>query len=250
MLVPDNKISTKETGTRHKAAERTAKQIGTLTIAISERKNQINLYYKNLKYLLKDKSEILRRATETLQILEKQRELFDSHLEKLNHFEIFNDININQACKVIQKGKLMEKILESQEKNLIELGNEGAITKLRIKELMRDIEKETDLIIKDYTKVNLKKSKTLLSNLHYEELMDLDNIMSALGQDEFGATESINGWRLLSKTNLSEKEIAQLVNSLEWLPNILNAKKENIERILGSVKSNKFIIELERIKSK
>ena len=80
--------------------------------------------------------------------------------------------------------------------------------------------------------------------------MDLDNIMSALGQDEFGATESINGWRLLSKTNLSEKEIAQLVNSLEWLPNILNAKKENIERILGSVKSNKFIIELERINSK
>jgi len=250
MLVPDSKIPTKETGTRHKAAERTAKQIGTLTIAISERKNQIHLYYKNLKYLLRDKSEVLRRATETLQILEKQRELFDSHLEKLNHFETFNDINVTQACKVIQKGKLMQKILESQERNLIELGNEATITKLRIKELMKDIEKETDLVIKDYTKVNLKKSKSLLSNLQYEELTDLENIMSALAQDEFGSTESINGWRLLSKTNLSEKEIAQLVNELGWLPNILNTKKEKIERILGDSKSETFMRELERIKSK
>jgi diadenylate cyclase len=249
-LVPDSKIPTKETGTRHKAAERTAKQIGTLAIAISERKNQIHLYYKNLKYFLREKSEVLRRATETLQILEKQRELFDANLERLNHFETFNDINVIQACKVIQKGKLMQKILESQEKNLIELGSEAAITKLRIKELMKDIEKETDLIIKDYTKVNLKKSKSLLSNLQYEELMDLDNIMSALNQDEFEATKSINGWRLLSKTNISEKEIAQLVNSLEWLPNILNAKKEKIERILGADKTEVFMRELERIRSK
>ena len=249
-LIPDSRILTKETGTRHKAAERTAKEIGTLTIAISERKNHTHLYYKNLKYFLKDKSEVLRRATETLQILEKQRELFDIHLEKLNHFEIFNDININQACKVIQKGKSMQKIIESQEKNLIELGNEATITKLRIKELMKDVEKETDLIIKDYTKVNLKKSKLLLSNLQYEELMDSDNIRSALAQDEFGATEAINGWRLLSKTNLSEKEIAQLVNELQWLPNILNAKSEKIEMILGSDKAKEFLIEIERIKNK
>ena len=41
-LAPDIKIPTQETGTRHKAAERTAKMTGTLTIAISERRNQIH----------------------------------------------------------------------------------------------------------------------------------------------------------------------------------------------------------------
>jgi diadenylate cyclase len=60
-LAPDNKIPTQETGTRHKAAERAAKMTGTLTIAISERRNQIHIYYKNFRYHLREKSEILRR---------------------------------------------------------------------------------------------------------------------------------------------------------------------------------------------
>ena len=49
-LYPDTKIVTNETGTRHKTAERTAKMTGTFVICVSERKNEINLYYKNIKY--------------------------------------------------------------------------------------------------------------------------------------------------------------------------------------------------------
>ena len=221
MLVPDSKIPSQETGTRHKSAERTAKMTGTLAIAISERKNQINLYYKDLKYHLKDKSEILRRTTETLQVLEKQRELFDTNVEKLNALEIKNDLNIIQASKVIQRGKVMQKILESQERTLIELGNEAGVLKSRIKELIKGVDKETDLVIKEYTKLNLKKSNNLLENLSYEELLDNENIILALAQDENNNIELIKGWRLLSKTNLSEKEVATLIKEIGDLPKIL-----------------------------
>ena len=41
MIYPDKKIPTKETGTRHKTAERTAKMMNTLTIPVSERRNVI-----------------------------------------------------------------------------------------------------------------------------------------------------------------------------------------------------------------
>ena len=70
-LYPDTKIPTNETGTRHKTAERTAKMMGTLVICISERKNEINLYYKNIKHPLKETSEIMSRSTQMLNILEK-----------------------------------------------------------------------------------------------------------------------------------------------------------------------------------
>ncbi|MEM3113123.1 MAG: DNA integrity scanning diadenylate cyclase DisA [Candidatus Pacearchaeota archaeon] len=249
MLVPDSKIPSQETGTRHKAAERTAKMTGTLTIAISERKNQINIYYKDLKYHLKDKSEILRRATETLQILEKQRELFDVNIERLNYLEIFNDLNIIQAAKVIQKGKIMQKILESQEKTLIELGNEAGAIKLRIKELMKDVEKETDLVIKDYTKLNLKKSKILLDNLSYEELIDNENILLALAQNENNQVELIKGWRILSKTHLDENEISKIINELNDLQVILESKKEKFEQIIGNEKAIILAKDLARIKN-
>lgn len=68
LLTPDNKIKSLETGTRHKAAERTAKQTGTLVIAISERKHEINLYYRKIKYPIVSTDELLRKTSENIQI--------------------------------------------------------------------------------------------------------------------------------------------------------------------------------------
>ncbi|MBS3088881.1 diadenylate cyclase [Candidatus Pacearchaeota archaeon] len=48
LLTPSSQIKSAETGTRHKAAERTAKQTKTLAIAISERRSEITLFYKNV----------------------------------------------------------------------------------------------------------------------------------------------------------------------------------------------------------
>src|SRR3989344_7437699 len=77
LLTPDSKIKSAETGTRHKAAERTAKQAETLVIAISERKNEITLYYKKMRYPIVPTDDLLRKTNEHIQILEKQRESFD-----------------------------------------------------------------------------------------------------------------------------------------------------------------------------
>ncbi|VVB79940.1 DNA integrity scanning protein DisA [uncultured archaeon] len=52
LLVPSAKIKTRETGTRHKAGERTSKQFKTIVIAISERKRKITLYYGDERYVL------------------------------------------------------------------------------------------------------------------------------------------------------------------------------------------------------
>src|SRR3989344_5898494 len=41
MVYPDKKIATKETGTRHKTAERTAKMMGTLVVTVSERRGEM-----------------------------------------------------------------------------------------------------------------------------------------------------------------------------------------------------------------
>ena len=43
-LVPDPSITSRETGTRHRTAERVAKQTGKFVISISERRNIITLY--------------------------------------------------------------------------------------------------------------------------------------------------------------------------------------------------------------
>src|SRR3989338_4523325 len=169
LLSPSNSIKTNETGTRHKAAERVARQASTLVIAISERRKEITLYYNNLRYPLMDSGELLRKANEHIQMLEKQRELFDKSLEKLNHFELRNHPSLNEAVKVIQKGRLVQKIASDLNRYIIELGKEGTLLKMRLKEITTDVIKEWEFVIKDYTKLDLKKSKTLIEGLSYED---------------------------------------------------------------------------------
>jgi diadenylate cyclase len=110
LLTPDSAIKTHETGTRHKAAERTAKQIGSIVVAVSERRHEIALFYKNARHIVKYTAELLRKANEQMQMLEKHRELFDSNLEKLNRSEMRNTLNLSHAVSVIQKGRIIQKI--------------------------------------------------------------------------------------------------------------------------------------------
>jgi diadenylate cyclase len=250
LLTPDSRIKTSETGTRHKAAERTAKQIKSLTVAISERRGQITLYYKNIRHPLKSTSEVLRKANEHIQLLEKQRELFDNTIEKLNRSELQSHTNLQLATGAIQKGMLIQKIIEDLKKYTVELGKEGTLIKIRLKEIKGGVERETDLTIKDYTSLDLKKSKALLGNLSYDEVLDEHNILSTLGyEDTLPSTEAIEGWRLLSKTSLQEQEMAQIINVVGKIDKILYADEQVISALLNSEdKAKSFKNEIEKMR--
>lgn len=248
LLTPDSKIKTSETGTRHKAAERTSKQVGTLVIAISERRSEINLFYKSTKYPLKGTAEVSRKANDELQMLEKQRDLFDRNLEKLTRLELKNHSSLNQAIQVIQKGRLIQKIADEMKKYIAELGTEGTLIKTRLKELASGVDKETSLVIKDYTKLDVKKSRTLLESLSYEEILDNENILSLLAYEKMIQQSPIRGWRILSKTSLPEADVANLIRNLETLGKAVNSNISEYESILGVEKAQKFKEEISKIK--
>ncbi|MEM4259411.1 MAG: DNA integrity scanning diadenylate cyclase DisA [Candidatus Pacearchaeota archaeon] len=248
LLTPDNKIKSNETGTRHKAAERTAKQTETMVIAISERRHEIVLFYKNIRHVVKNTADLLRKSNEQMQMLEKHRELFDNYLEKLNRSELRNSHSINHAISLVQKGRLIQKIAEDLKKHIVELGNESTLIKARLREIMQNVEKETDLVLKDYSKIGLKKSKVLLESLSYEELLDSDNIKRALAINEINKQELIKGWRILAKTSLTEQEIAILTKETGSLAKTIHAGIELYNSILGKEKAAQFKEEIERIK--
>lgn len=232
LLTPDSKIKTSETGTRHKAAERIAKQAGTLAVAISERRHQISLFYKNVRYTLIDTGELLRRANEHMQLLEKQRDLFDKNIEKLTGMELRKNFNLKQAINVIQKGYLIQKISEDLKKYSIELGSEATLIRIRLKEITSGVEKETDLVIKDYTNFTLKRSKSFLDENTCDEILLEENVCKALDFDNPNSQASIKGWRVLSKTSLSDPDIAKLVKESGDFGKILEASERFFEKII------------------
>lgn len=248
LLTPDHKLPTNETGTRHKAAERTAKMTGAFVIAVSERKNEINLYFKNIKHTLISSNEILRKTNEQVQILEKQRELFEKYRERLDRFELQNYHSLHQALRLIQKGIIIQKIATEIQRLVIELGKEGSLLKVRIRELLKSIPEETDLTITDYTKLDLKKSRTLLKSLTYEEILDEENILKALAYESPLQQKPIKGWRVLKKTLLSDAEIANLVKEAGSLGKAINSNYSFYKTLLGEERATLFKEDMERIK--
>jgi diadenylate cyclase len=249
LLTPNNSIPSDETGTRHKAAERIAKQANTIVLTVSQRRGEIALFYKNLKYVIKDTNDIIRRATETLQILEKHREIFERNRKELDDEEIKKRPKLIQALLLIQRGVMIMKLSEILKGHIIELGVEGLIVKSRFKELLHRVEKESDNVIKDYSKLGLSKTKRIISILSYDELLDLENIKSCLGLSENSEIVNPKGHRLLEKFGISEKDVGILIKNFKNLASILELKREDLIPFFEEEKVNEIFDKINHIKN-
>ena len=155
-IIPASSIPTKETGTRHRTAERTAKQTGKLVISISQRRNIITVFKGNFRYTIEDTSKIITKANQALQILEKYKKVFDSKLNILNEYE-FNDIvTLDNVITCIQRAEMVMKVVDEVKKRIYELGEDGRLVKMQLEELVGGLEEEELLIIKDYIAVKNK----------------------------------------------------------------------------------------------
>lgn len=249
MLVPDKNIPTNETGTRHKAGERTAKQAETVAVAVSERKNKVSIYYKDMKYILRSSSELLNRATEMLQILEKQREIYDSLLSNMNILEITNLVTVRDVCSLIQRIETIKKIASTIERYILELGKEGIIIKMRFKELLLNIEDTENLLIEDYVKIKSHKVKQILSDLSFDSLLDTPLIANLLFSRTLEEKITPKGRRFLKNTSLNLEHTDDLISRFGNLANILNSSEEKLIEVLKTHDDFKrFSKETEKLK--
>ena len=123
-LIPSPTISTKETGTRHRTAERVAKQTGELVISISQRRNVITVFKNNFRYTIEEPTRILSKANQALQILERYKTAFDSRLSILNEYE-FNDIvTLDNVINCIQRAEMAMMVVDEIKHSIYELGEE------------------------------------------------------------------------------------------------------------------------------
>ncbi|MEM4325738.1 MAG: DNA integrity scanning diadenylate cyclase DisA [Candidatus Pacearchaeota archaeon] len=251
VLNPSVKIPTKETGTRHKAAERTAKQFKTIVVAVSERRKKITIYFGEESYNLEDTSEILRRATDNLQILEKQREIFEDSLSRLNILEITNLTTMIDVCSILQTIEIIRRISENVKKYVIELGKEGVIVSMRLRELTKNISKEREGILKDYFKSGYLKKDESLKVINFDFLLDVHNILRIFFGELHDRPITSKGARILNKTNILKKDIKILLEKFKTLDKIFNLDKDSLKEVFKNENlANSIEEELRNLKEK
>ena len=241
-LIPQPSISTTETGTRHRTAERTAKQTGEIVISISQRRGIITVFKGYSRYVLEDTGRVISKANQALQTIEKYKKVFDSKLSILNEYE-FNDIvTLENVITSIQRAEMVMKMVDEVQKSIYELGIEGRLLEMQLEELIGGLEKEELLIIKDYIvlgkKRNAEKVLKEIKSLPYEDLMKPQIISRLLGYEDFDNYDEVavytRGFRILNKIPRMPNNIVEnLVKSFKSFQHILAADIPILDDVEG-----------------
>jgi len=241
-IIPSSKITTEETGTRHRTAERTAKQTGELVISISQRRNIITVFKGDFRYIIQDTAKIITRANQALQTLQNYKNVFDSKLKILNEYE-FNDIvTLDNVITCLQRAEMVMRIAEEIENAIYELGEDGFLVKMQLEELIDNLPTEELLIVKDYLAPNKRTSpekvlESIRKNLQ-DDFTDASTIAKLLGYDIFENYEEVavytRGYRILNKIpRMPNTIVTNLVKTFKSFQHILAADVEKLDEVEG-----------------
>jgi diadenylate cyclase len=238
-LLPESYIPTFETGTRHRTAHRVAKQTGNIVIAISQRRNMITVYKGDIKYVLRESSVILEKANQAIQALDKYVVVLERVINNLNLLEFQDLTTLFDVVTAIQRTEMVMRIVEEIKIYILELGNEGRLISMQLNELVRHIESDGILLIRDYIKDGTEANDVYkgVQKLSQSELLNLETIARAMGYGGTSLIETLispKGYRMLSKVpRLPSTVIENIVIQFKDLASIIEAEIDDLDKVEG-----------------
>jgi diadenylate cyclase len=242
-LMPDSTIPTEESGTRHRTAERVAKQTGHPVISVSQSMHIIGLYVNGIRHVIDDSASILSRANQALATLERYKQRLDEVSGTLSALEIEDLVTGRDAIAVVQRAEMVRRIADEIEGYVIELGTDGRLLALQLDELMAGVDNDRSLVIRDYLP-SARRQRTLeealddLDRLPANERIDLGAVAKAMGYpntvDALDAAVSPCGFRLLAKVpRIPPAVVDRLVEHFAGLQPLLSATVEDLQAVEG-----------------
>jgi diadenylate cyclase len=242
-LMPDPSIQSDEMGTRHRTAERVAKQTGHPVISVSQSMNIIALYVDGRRYVLEDSAAILSRANQALATLERYKLRLDEVSGTLSALEIEDLVTVRDVASVAQRMEMVQRISREIDGYVIELGTDGRLLSLQLDELIAGVDRDRELVARDYLPAGGRRSRIAeqvlaeLDDLSAVELLDLAAVAKALGYastDALDLTVSPRGYRLLARVpRLPAQVVDRLVEHFGGLQRLLSASIEDLQAVEG-----------------
>jgi diadenylate cyclase len=244
-MVPDPSIATEESGTRHRTAERVAKQTGYPVISVSQSMQIVALYVAGRRYVLEDSTQILSRANQALATLERYKLRLDEVSGTLSALEIEDLVTVRDVAAVGQRLEMVRRIADEIEGYVIELGTDGRLLSLQLDELIAGVDIDRELVARDYLPTaGGRKARTVedvlseLDALSATELLELATVARALGFTGAGegldAAVSPRGYRLLAKVpRLPGLVVDRLVDHFASLQKLLAANIDDLQAVEG-----------------
>ena len=242
-FVPDSAIETSESGTRHRTAERVAKQTGHPVISVSASMRIVALYVAGLRYVLEGSDAILAKANQALATLERYKARLDEVTSTLSALEIEDLVTVRDVSIVVQRLEMVRRISEEIAHYVVELGTDGRLLSLQLDELIGGVSPDRDLVVRDYLESTRRDRSTAdvveaLADIPASELVDLGAVARVLGftvaGDALDAAVSPKGYRLLTKIpRLPATIVERLVDHFGDLQKLLAANLDDLMLVEG-----------------
>ena len=241
-LMPDHRIHSEETGTRHRTADRVARQTGYPVISVSQSMQIIAAYVGGTRHVLEGSGQILSRANQALATLERYKLRLDEVSSTLSALEIEDLVTVRDVAVVAQRLEMVTRIAREVEDYVLELGTDGRLLSLQLEELVTGVDAERELVIRDYLPTG-KRSRTpqelltTLGSLSATDLVDAASVAKALS---LGTSEHLDGpvaprgFRLLTKVpRLPATVVDRLVEHFGTLQMLLSAGVDDLQAVDG-----------------
>ena len=245
-LVPDPGIPTDEAGTRHRTAQRAAKQTGHPVISVSKSMRIVSLFIDGTRFVIEDSAAILSHANQALATLERYRRRLDEVSGALSALEIEDLATIRDVTAVAQRLEMVRRIAGEIEGYMVQLGTDGRLLALHLDELVAGTAAERVLLVQDYVAAPPDRRAAAapavlarLEGLPLDELLDPAAVAAVLG---FGGDESPcldervspHGYRLLARVpRIPRSALDNLIEHFGGLQKLLAASVEDLHQVPG-----------------
>jgi diadenylate cyclase len=241
-LMPDPTILSLETGTRHRTAERVARQTGALVIAVSQRRDVVTLYVEDSKYVMGEITVVLAKANQALATLEKYRTRLDQVSTRLTAMELEGGATLHDVLAVLQRAELVTRMAVEIERHIVELGTEGRLIEMQLEETLVGTAAEKAALVRDYLVESSDEALTAaldaIGRLSHQDLLDFGSLAELLGYDRKLNTldypVATRGYRILGRIPRLPKQVArQVVEGFGGLDELLAATDAELEAVEG-----------------
>ena len=241
-LMPDPTIASAETGTRHRTAERVAKQTDALVLSISQQRETVTLFLDDRRYQLDSIADLLARTNQALHTLETYRQRFEQVKTRLTALEFQNAVMLDDVLVALQRAEMTMRMAEEIERDCIELGSEGRVIEMQLGELIAGVPKELTLLIADYhasaDRADHRAAEAQLRRVPYQALLVFEQLSELLGYpdtvDPVDHALTARGYRVLSQIpRVPDAVVRQVVAGLPGLDAIVRASQRDLEGVSG-----------------
>ena len=259
-LVPDPAIPSQETGTRHRSADRTARQVKSIVVTVSASRDVVTLFLGETSYQLEPIRSLLIKANQALATLETYRMRLDQVSHRLLSRELAGSATLLDALVVIQRAEMAKRMVAEIERHQIELGDEGRLTEMQLRELSVGVKPDRSAVVRDYmidrsTEAH-RKVLDRLARLSGERLLRLEDLEVLLGYErDVNPIDTIvepRGYRVLSRIpGASQVLVERIVHHFGSLSHILAASPRELAVVsgLGPVRSREIYDSLRRMQT-